>query len=158
MGPVVRQIVPDWLDGMIGVGYPLNMKPTDLDCQGELDLKGLDAMAVMPRCEKTSVNIDLHLVAYDDPETGEADVGILGADYRHLVRRTTTLSIPIGILSIGAIRSLEGNGKIPAGSEAAANLTRWLRFGVASSWDEVAQARGIRQDAFELDDQERLSL
>lgn len=51
----------------------------------------IDAMAVMPRCEKTSVNSDLHLVAYEDADTGENTASILGADYRHLVCRTTTL-------------------------------------------------------------------
>jgi hypothetical protein len=85
-------------------------------------------------------------------------VSILGADYRHLVRRTTTLSIPISILSIGSIRSLEEQGKIPTGAAAAAKLTSWLRHGVASSWDEVVQAKQVRQGAFELDDQDRLSL
>ena len=150
--------MPDWLDWMIGAGYSLTMKSIDLDCQGELNLDGLDAMAVMPRCEKTSVNSDLHLVAYEDADTGEGMVSILGAGYRHLVRCTTTLSIPISILSIGAIRSLEEQRKIPTGTAAAAKLASWLRHGTASAWDEVVQAKRVRQESLELDDQERLSL
>jgi len=134
------------------------MDSIDLQGQGELALDGLDAMAVMPRCEMTQVNFDLHLVAFEDADTGEDTARILGADYRHLVRRTTTLSIPINILSIGAIRSLEEQGKIPTRTAAAAKLTSWLRHGVASSWDEVAQERRIRQGVLDLEDQERLSL
>ena len=102
------------------------MDSIDLQGQGELALDGLDAMAVMPRCEMTQVNFDLHLVAFEDADTGEDTARILGADYRHLVRRTTTLSIPINILSIGAIRSLEEQGKIPTRTAAAAKLTSWL--------------------------------
>jgi len=128
------------------------------DGQGQLDLDGLDAMRVMLRCDKTSVNSDLHLVAYEDPETGEKVVSILGADYRYLVRRTTTLSIPVGILSVGAIRSLEEHQKIPAGTAAVAKLTGWLRFGVAASWDEFAQAKRVRQEPLDLEDQARLKL
>ena len=134
------------------------MKPIDPESQGELRLDGLDAMAVMPRCDKTMANFDLHLVAYENPDTGEPAVGLLGADYRHLVRRTTTLSVPIGILSIGSIRLLEEHGKIPTGTPAVAKLTAWLRHGVASSWHEVAQAKAVRQEALDLDDHQHLSL
>jgi hypothetical protein len=134
------------------------MKSIDLECQGELKLEGLDAMAVMPRCEKTSVNSDLHLVAYEDADTGGRTASILGANYRHLVRRTTTLSVPISILSIGAICSLEELGKIPGGTAAAAKLKSWLRHGVAASWDEFAQAKRVRQETLDLEDQARLRL
>ena len=87
-------------------------------------------MEVMPRCEETGANVDLHLVAYRDPETEEWTARILGADYRHLVRRWTSLSVPVSILSLATLRQLESQRKIPLGTRAnlgeqiGADLTR----------------------------------
>jgi hypothetical protein len=137
---------------------PNSPKVVEIGGQTQLNLEDLDAMEVMPRCEKTQGNVDLHLVAFADPDSGEFTASILGPEYRHLVRRTTTLSIPIGILSIGAIRSLEAQKKIPAGSEAVAKLKGWLRFGVNSSWKGLAEAKQVYQSALELDDAAGLGL
>ena len=137
---------------------PKKTKVTEIGGQAHLDLDGLDAMELQPRCEKTGASADLHLVAYRDLDSGEQTAGILGAEYRHLVRRTTTLSVPIGILSVGSVRALEARGKIPAGSPAAAKVNTWLRHGTACAWDEVARAKSERQDCLELDDAAGLGL
>ena len=117
-----------------------------------MDLEGLETTEKMPVCEKTGTNVDLHLVAYNDPETGAFTAGILGADYRHLVRRTTTLSIPIWALSLGTIRNLEERKKIPRDSKAAENLREWLRHGVDLSWRELVEAKPAQQESLKLDD------
>ena len=114
-----------------------------------MDLSGLESAEKMPVCEKTGTNIDLHLVAYKGLGSEKLTARILGADYRHLVRKTTTLSVPIWILSVGAIRVLEARKKIPAGTEAAVKLKAWLRYEVDSSWREIVEAN---QEALSLDD------
>jgi hypothetical protein len=140
------------------MSYSHPPKVVEISGQTQLNLEDLDAMEVMPRCERTQANVDLHLVAFTDPDTGVFTASILGPEYRHLVRRTTTLSIPIGMLSIGAIRSLETQKKIPPGSEAVMKLKAWLRFGVNSSWKEIMESKRICQEPLDLDDAAGLGL
>ena len=129
-----------------------NSKMMEMGGQTLMDLEGLETTEKMPVCDMTGTNVDLHLVAYEDPDTGSFTAGILGADYRHLVRRTTTLSIPIWVLSLGTIRNLEQRKKIPSGSKAADVLRDWLRHGVDLSWKELAESKPARQERLELDD------
>ena len=135
-------------------------KPKLIECDGQAHLKldGLEAMAWIPRCEKTGANIDLHLVAYKDPDSGESTAGILGSDFRHLVRKSTSLSIPIFALNAGTIRMLERRGKIPAGTKGAEELKAWLQQGVDLGWKGVAEARSAHQTSFDLDEAGALSL
>lgn len=126
--------------------------------QREFNLEEIEGMELMLRCDKTGTNVDLHLVAYKDPDSGEFSAGILGADYRHLVRNTTTLSVPIGILSLRSIRSLEARKKIPGGSEAVKNLQACLRNAAVSSWAEVAKSTQSRQSSLSLNDDSELGL
>jgi hypothetical protein len=147
----------DLLDAGIETDYFYCMptrktKLIELGGQTLMHLENMEASKKMPLCEKTGTNVDLHLVACKDPDTGGFTASVLGADYRHLVRRTTTLSIPIWILSVGSIRALEERKKIPAGSEAVGKLKVWLRHDVDSSWKEIAEARHIHQEALDLED------
>lgn len=109
-------------------------------------------MGVMPRCEETGANVDLHLVAYRDHETDEWTARILGADYRHLVRRWTTLSVPVSILSLATLRQLESQRKIPLGTRAAKKLRDWFRHEVDNAWGQGLHSvpREPRQASFEL--------
>lgn len=102
--------------------------------QSEWQFAELDRMSAMPRCEETGVNVDLHLVTYTDPETGELTSRILGQDFRHLMRRTTRMSVPISILNLATLRQLESERKIPLGSRAAKQLREWFRHQVEESW------------------------
>jgi hypothetical protein len=132
--------------------------PTADGIQGQFNLEEIEGMELMLRCEKTGTNVDLHLVAYKDPDSGDFSAGILGADYRHLVRSTTTLSVPIGILSLRSIRSLEARKKIPGGSVAVKNLQACLRNAAVSSWAEVAKSTQSRQSSLSLNDDSELGL
>lgn len=120
--------------------------------QSEWRFAELDSMGVMPRCEQTGANVDLHLVAYRDPETNESTAAILGADYRHLVRRSTSLSVPLSILNLSSLKQLESQRKIPLGTRAAKRLRAWFRHEVESVWKEGLRPvpRETRQDALEL--------
>lgn len=104
--------------------------------QSEWRFAELDCMGVMPRCEQTGANVDLHLVAFRDPETDESTAAILGADYRHLVRRSTSLSVPLSILNLAALKQLESQRKIPLGTRAAKRLRAWFRHELEGVWKE----------------------
>lgn len=107
--------------------------------QSEWQFAELDSMGVMPRCEETGVNVDLHLVAYSDPETRDLTARILGQDFRHLMRRHTKLSVPISILNLSTLRQLESERKIPLGTRAAKSLREWFRHEVDQAWSRGLQ-------------------
>lgn len=102
--------------------------------QSEWLFGDLENMAAMPRCEVTGVNVDLHLVAYRDLDTNEFTARLLGADYRHLVRNKTTLSIPVAVLSTVMLRQLEKMRKIPLGTRAAKQLREWFGRDNDAEW------------------------
>ncbi len=133
---------------------PSKRRPTKPDEpeQSEWQFAELESMGVMPRCEVTGANVDLHLVAYRDPETEEWTARVLGADYRHLVRRSTSLSVPVSILSLATLRQLESQRKIPLGTRAAKKLREWFRHEVDSAWQHGLKSvpREPRQASLEL--------
>ena len=120
--------------------------------QSEWQFAELDSMGAMPRCEETGVNVDLHLVAYTDPETRELTARILGQDFRHLMRRYTKLSVPISILNLSTLRQLESERKIPLGTRAAKGLREWFRHEVDQAWSRGLQTvpRDSAQGSLEL--------
>lgn len=134
------------------------MKNSENGGQAEFNLEEIEGMELMLRCEETGTNVDLHIVAYKDPDSEELTASILGADFRHLVRNSTTLSVPIGILSLRSIRSLEARKKIPRGSEAVKNLNACLRNEVESTWKKVAKAKQSHQSSLNLDDSSKLDI
>lgn len=134
------------------------MDNTGNDNQEQFNLEEIEGMELMLRCEKTGTNVDLHLVAYKDPDSGQFTASILGADYRHLVRNTTLMSVPIGILNLKSIKSLELRRKFPGGTEAVKSLTACLRNEANLSWAEVKRASQTRQATLSLDDDSELSL
>ena len=135
-----------------------DMKKTESEDQAQFNLEEIEGMELMLRCEKTGTNVDLHLVTFKDPESEKLSTGILGADYRHIVRNTTTMSVPIGILNFRAIASLEARKKIIRGSEAVEKLHACLRNEVDLSWKEVKKSTQTRQAALDLDDDSQLGL
>ena len=132
--------------------------PMSSDEQNQLPLDGLEAMPLMPRCEETGLNADLHLVVCTPPG-GEAPVArILSTRARHLYRNTTTLSIPLWILNPESLHRLEERNKIPAGSSAADTIRKWLRHDRNAAWKELMEADGIRQGQLDLEDDLSLRL
>jgi hypothetical protein len=118
--------------------------------QSEWDFEEVRASSAMPRCEVTGVNVDLHLVAYRDPDTDESVARILGGDYRHLVRHKTSMSVPLTILNVGSLRQLEKLRKIPLGTRAAKQLREWLGRGSEPAWGERSRPKQLRQVPLEL--------
>ena len=126
--------------------------------QEQLPLEGLDAMPLIPRCEETGHNADLHLVVYTPPGEGSPVARILSTQVRHLYRGTTTLSIPLWILTLESLLRLEGRNKIPTGSVAAETIRKWLRHDRDAAWKELMDADRTRQGHLDLDDSSSLKL
>ena len=129
-----------------------------MDEQEHLPLDGLEAMPLMPRCEETGLNADLHLVVYT-PTAQESPVArILTTQARHLCRNSTTLSLPLWILTLESLRRLEGRGKIPAQSEAVETIRDWLRYDRDAAWKELIEADQSYQGQLDLGDDLALRL
>jgi hypothetical protein len=128
------------------------------DEQEQLPLDGLDAMALMPRCEETGLNADLHLVVCTPPGEEAPVARILSTQARHLYRDTTTLSIPLWILNLESLRRLEERNKIPPQSAAVDKIRAWLRHDRNAAWKELMEADHIRQGQLDLDDEASLKL
>jgi hypothetical protein len=125
--------------------------------QGEWEFEELRGAVGMPRCEVTGVNVDLHLVAYRDPDSDEPVARILGADYRHLVRQKTTVSVPLTILSVVTLRQLEKLRKIPLGTRAAKLLREWFDRESGGNWSERSRPKQLRQAPLDLPDESEQS-
>ena len=120
--------------------------------QEQLPLEGLDAMPLIPRCEETGHNADLHLVVCTPPSEEAPVARILTTQVRHLYRETTILSIPLWILDLESLLRLEGRNKIPTGSVAAETIRKWLRHDRDAAWKELMDADKLHQGQLELDD------
>jgi len=126
--------------------------------QEQLPLDGLDAMPLMPRCDVSPHNADLHLVVCTPPDEKAPVARILSTQARHLYRDTTTLSIPLWILNLESLRRLEERNKIPSHSTAAETIRAWLRHDRNAAWKELMKADQIRQGQLDLDDSLSLKL
>lgn len=135
-----------------GSGRGGRRRPAADPVQSEWDFEEVRAAAGGPRCEFTGVNVDLHLVAYRDSDTGEFVARILGGDYRHLVRHRTTVSVPLFILSAVTLRQLEKRRKIPLGSPAVRLLREWLGRGSDGAWGKASAPKQLRQVALDLEE------
>lgn len=83
---------------------------------------------------------------------------ILTTQARHLYRHSTTLSIPIWILTLESLRRLEERQKIPPHSDASETVRRWLRYHKEAAWKGVMDADRARQGELGLDDDGSLNL
>lgn len=118
-----------------------------------LPLAGLEGMSLLPRCEETGLNADLHLVVYTPEGEDSAVARILTTQVRHLHRRTTRLSVPLWMLTLGALDKLEQRGSVPRGSMAAESIRKWLLYDRKASWKELFEAESARQEMLDFGDE-----
>jgi len=122
--------------------------------EGDLDVDGL-----LPRCEETGGHIDLHLVVLDDGlGGGRKRARLLALEPRHVLRKQTTLSVPMAALSWRALEQLVASGKVPADAKVVVTLRRWFDHQLASAWDELAKLRAARQEGLAFDRADELPL
>lgn len=129
-----------------------------MDEQEHLPLDGLEAMPHMPRCDETGLNADLHLVVYTPAGQKSPVARILSTQARHLYRRSTTLSLPLWILTLESLRRLEARRKVPMDSEAIDTIRNWLRYDRNAAWKELIEADQSIQSQLALGDELDLPL
>ena len=122
--------------------------------EGELDTDG-----ILPRCEETGGHIDLHLVVLDDGfGGGRRKTRLLSLEPRHVLRKLTSLSLPVAVLSQRTLDQLIATDKVNTGSSAVTMLSRWFGYRLASAWDELARLRSARQEGLVFDRNDELPL
>lgn len=103
----------------------------------------------LPKCEETGSAIDLHLVVVE--ENGQPRARLLGPDPRHILRKVTTLSIPLVALTLDLLDRLETVEKLPKDNPAVATVRDWLRQDRAKEWERLRQIQSQRQADLGLD-------
>ena len=106
----------------------------------------------LPRCELTGSMSDVHLVVCEEPDGPTAR--LLGPDPRFLARKTTTMSIPVSVLTLDILGKLEVAHKIPPGSPALAVVQEWLRLDLEGGWEALASANRRSQQSLKFGPQE----
>lgn len=122
----------------------------------ELPLEGLEAMPLLPRCEETGQNADLHLVVFTPPEGNQPVARIWTTQVRHLHRSTTVLSVPLWMLTLDNLAKLEQRGAVPRRSRAAETIREWLRYDREATWKELFRAEQACQTELALRDEPTL--
>ena len=69
------------------------------------------------------------------------------------------LSIPLSILTLPALDSLESTGHLPDGSPVIESLRQWFRKEVSAEWERLRKIKNVgRQQALALDTPDELKL
>lgn len=124
--------------------------------QNLLPLDGLDVMPSLPRCEETGLNADLHLVVYTPEGETEPVARILTTQARHLFRKTTTLSVPLWMLTLDGLKKLEKRKSLPSGSKAEESIRNWLLYDHKATWRALFEGESARQEMLDLNDESSL--
>ena len=121
---------------------------------GELDADGL-----LPRCEETGGLLELHLVVLDDGlGGGRKRAKLLAPEPRHVLRKQTTMSIPVSALSWRALEQLVVSRLVPEEAKAVSTLRRWFNRQLADAWDELGRLRAARQTGLAFTGHDELPL
>lgn len=116
-----------------------------------------ESEALFPACEITGQFADLHLLTYRDSE--EIRTILLSPEGMVGFEKKIQISIPLSILSLAILDSLESAGHLPDGSPAVELLTQWFRKEVSAEWERLRKNRNTaRQQALTLDAPDELKL
>lgn len=109
---------------------------------------------LLPTCSVTGAFDDLHLVVWQQGANSEAQ--LLSTVPRSKLQHPVSLSIPLPLLSLQALRNLQKMGKIPQ-SEDIQFLRAWYQHDNDGQWDVIRKrrARESRQMLLLRDDGER---
>ncbi|MEO6909255.1 MAG: hypothetical protein ABI210_15345, partial [Abditibacteriaceae bacterium] len=109
---------------------------------------------LMPTCSVTGAFDDLHLVVWQQGSTSEAQ--LLSTVPRNKLQHAVSLSIPLPLLSLQALKNLQKMDKIPP-SEDIQFLRAWYQHDNDAQWDVIRQrrARESRQMLLLKDEGER---
>ncbi len=123
--------------------------PRAADAAGQQVIFGDDDTADhLPRCELTGGTTDLHLVVYGEGNGVVAK--LMSTEPRFILQKVTALSVPLAVLSLPALETLEATGKLPCGTPAAQTLRRWFRQDFESGWRRLERELGKTQTSLDL--------
>ena len=114
------------------------------------------AEPLFPACSETGSYDDLHLVVYDDG--GKATAKLLSPQARAKVAGTTTVSLPLALVSAENLTRLETLGKLPAASEVIRSLRQSLANDLSAEWEAFRQLKAQRQSGLGFDFGDELKL
>ncbi|MSU50391.1 MAG: hypothetical protein EXS37_15120 [Opitutus sp.] len=134
------------LAALIRAGDAHSPRPADAAGQGQL-FGDDDTADHLPRCETTGTTADLHLVVH--AATGAVVAQLLSSDARFVLRKSTSLSLPIWLLSTRLLDQLEASGTIPRSADATGRLREWFRRDHEDVWIKLAKS-STQQSALDL--------
>ena len=114
------------------------------------------AERLFPACSETGSYDDLHLVVYHDG--GKATAKLLCPQSRVKVATTTTMSLPLALVSAETLTRLETLGKLPEDSGVIRALRQSLADDLSAEWEKFRQHQAHRQSGlgFEFGDELKL--
>lgn len=112
-----------------------------------------DLFARLPKCEETGSALDLHLIVTDEAG-GERRARLLNPEARQTFRAKTGLSIPLSLITLGMIKSLEDQNKLPQDQSTVEVIRKWLLEDLRNGWEEFANARNRNQEELKLGGEE----
>ena len=134
------------LAALIRAGDAHSPRPAEAEGQGQFFADD-DTADQLPRCETTGSTADLHLVVHT--AAGAPAVQLLCPDARFVLRKFTSLSVPIWLLSTRLLDQLEASVQLPRGAEATNRLREWFRRDHEDAWARLAKS-GTQQSALDL--------
>ena len=114
------------------------------------------AERLFPACSETGSYDDLHLVIYDDG--GKATAKLLCPPARAKVAATTTVSLPLALVSAENLTRLEMLGKLPADNGVIRALRQSLADDLNAEWEAFRQLKAQRQSGLGFDFGDELKL
>lgn len=85
------------------------------------------------------------LYAYRNRPGVYAKARILAGEPRHVLRKNSSLSIPLSIITRGVLSQLESTGKVPHQSESLGKLRAWLQADREKEWEALRNRKPARQ-------------
>jgi hypothetical protein len=137
---------------LIRGGHAHSPRLADAAGQTLMSFTDEDMGSALPRCELTQVTTDIHLVVYGDGTGTQAK--LLAPEPRFTLQKVTTLSIPVGVLTLDALDHLELSQKMPRKTPAASTLRSWLRQDLQTIWDKFVRDNSAKQTSLPLDPDE----
>ena len=134
------------LASLIRTGDAHSPHPAEAEGQSKL-FEGDTTADDLPRCEMTGTTADLHIVVHGADAAKVAQ--LLSAEARFVLRKSTTLSLPIWLLNSRLLEQMEAANLLPHSTPAAKVLRQWFQRDYDQAWKKLAKSQA-RQAALDF--------
>jgi len=125
--------------------------------QHEFNLEGDEAAErLFTSCTDCGGFDDLHLHAWE--VDGQARCGVLCSACRLAASEGVVVSMPVGLVSLGGLASLEAQGKVRTGDAGVAQLRESLAADLSAFWEKYGRQKSRRQAELGLSTSDELPL